>query len=156
MREEKTVENTIKEIRLNMQEVKTKQFLGSSNIKIKEFETPDAWDVDENVSWTLSNDYRIYGFYIHVVNQVAPIAAFRCKILIDGVVQDLSNPYCFRDQTSPIFAGDTSTDFSYYYKNASMLYYFLRPGADVTQNIKIKVRTLINDIEDEVGVVVWP
>ena len=90
MRQPDTLENTLKTYQREVDDIKTKQFAGSSDIKIREYASENEWDVDETVTFIggVGDPTRVWRFFYITDNQVAPFASFHPNILVNGVAYD--------------------------------------------------------------------
>jgi hypothetical protein len=86
MRTEDTLISRIKKVQHDIQEIKVKQFSGSSNVKGVTFDS-GIWDINKTVSGNTSNIVLVF----LADNQQAPFATFHPIIAVNDVVQDNSN-----------------------------------------------------------------
>lgn len=145
MRKLDDLADIIRQAQKDLVDIKAKQYAGTTNIKVYENASANAWDINQNV--TLSGLRTLAGYFI-ADTQLAPFAAFRAEIQLDNVPYntitdtrlndfDFGINKAFFTTLNPTL--DQVKRLAYYEMNLTNATY------PVTINVKVKFRVFATD-----------
>lgn len=142
MRQDNNLENRIKDLQNAVNEIKSAQFSGNSNILSQSIETLNTWDIDIDYN-SFDSGTLNYIFIFTSYNQKAPFASFHPKVLLNNTAYDGSSNMQI----------DTFYDFAIYSNFADSVNFEKSVGYVVslfnweneTHNIKIKMEVTATD-----------
>lgn len=99
MRQLPNLVEQVKQINLDLQEIKQRQFVGASTVPIKKVQTADAFDFDDSIN----NNWEVSGWVDYVANTMDyPFARMVCKVWVGGVLHKLGDGDIIGFRAAPI------------------------------------------------------